>query len=326
MIGISKIAFRAVLIAGTLATNSARSQTPTSSPEGHVTQVFNDVKLLPAQAEAHPAALNDRVDENTGLRTGDDSRSELTFADLTITRLGANTIFSFNRAGRSIRLDSGAILLYAKKNSGGAEVSTKAVTVGVTGTTLIVDSTAKIGDSLIVLEGGALMTLKSHRDQASYIQGGQMLRVPTGAEKIPKPVNIRVEDLLRTHPLLANFPPLPSEDLMLAVAQGQNAPPPPPQTEGPVRTTKKRSQPKPQPQLQPTPVQGVPVTQTAPAPGPLSIVTGFPSGVVIYPQLQPRGSGRPGSVRNPPGGYTPKKPTPTPPPRKKRKPGSSPVG
>src|SRR4029077_12559998 len=129
--------------------------------------------------------------------------------DLTISRLGENTIFSFNRAGRSVRLDSGSILLYVKKNSSGAEISTKAVTVGISGTTLIVDSTPKDGDNLIVLEGGARMTLKNHSDQSSFIQGGQMLRVPNGAIKIPKPTNVRIEELLKTHPLRAVFSPFP---------------------------------------------------------------------------------------------------------------------
>src|ERR1700731_178778 len=134
----SRAVFCAFVITGPLIASFALSQT--SGPEGHGTAIFHDAQLLPEQADSRPAAMNDKVDDGTALRTGDDSRSELTFADLTITRLGANTVFSFNKAGRSIQLDSGAILLYARKNSGGAEISTKAVSVGVTGTTLILES------------------------------------------------------------------------------------------------------------------------------------------------------------------------------------------
>src|SRR6266849_1202450 len=164
----SRMALCVLVMAGATAGNLAQSPTP--EPEGRVTSIFHDVPLLPAQADPRAAALNDKVSNGTALRTGDDSRSELTFGDLTITRLGENTIFSFNRAGRSVRLDSGSILLYVKKNSSGAEVSTKAVTVGIAGTTLIVDSTPQGGDNLIVLEGGARMTLKNHLDQSSSIQ------------------------------------------------------------------------------------------------------------------------------------------------------------
>src|SRR5581483_3234862 len=97
----------------------------TAGPEGRVTAVFHDVQLLPANAGPHSAAIDDMVYEGNALRTGSDSRSELTFADLTITRLGENTIFTVNKAGRSVHLDSGAILLYVRKDSGGAEISTK---------------------------------------------------------------------------------------------------------------------------------------------------------------------------------------------------------
>lgn len=88
-----------VLAAVTVIT-SISGQWPTPSPEGRVTVVFHDVQLWPAQADARPAVIDDKVDEGTALRTGDHSRSQLTFTDLTIRRLGANTVFSFNKAGR----------------------------------------------------------------------------------------------------------------------------------------------------------------------------------------------------------------------------------
>src|SRR5712691_6905567 len=68
--------------------------------KAHVSQVIQDVRLLGAQGAPRPATVNDTVTEQMGVRTGVESRAELTFADLTITRLGANTIFSFKRGGR----------------------------------------------------------------------------------------------------------------------------------------------------------------------------------------------------------------------------------
>ena len=38
--------------------------------EARVTQIINDVKILPGQAEAKPAVLNDQVREGTAVRTG----------------------------------------------------------------------------------------------------------------------------------------------------------------------------------------------------------------------------------------------------------------
>jgi hypothetical protein len=218
----------AFVMTGALVAGFALSQTP--EPEGHVTAIFHEVQLLPEQADARPAALNDKVSNGTALRTGDDSRSELTFGDLTITRLGEDTIFSFNRAGRSVRLDSGAILLYARKNSGAAEISTKAVSVGITGTTVIFESRVDSYDRLIVLEGHARFSLNNFPDQSTDVRAGQLLNVKAGSKKLPKPGRVDLRRIMNTHPLIKNFPPLPSLDLILAAADGRNPnrPPPPP--------------------------------------------------------------------------------------------------
>jgi hypothetical protein len=223
----SRVTLCAFVTTGALLASFALSQT--SEPEGHVTAIFHDVQLLPEQAAARPAAINDKVDDGTALRTGDDSRSELTFADLTITRLGANTIFSFNKAGRSVRLDSGAILLYARKNSGGAEISTKAVSVGITGTTVIMETRADSYDRLTVLEGDARFSLNNFPDQSTEVYAGQLLNVKAGAKKLPKPGRVDLRRIMNTHPLIKNFPPLPSLDLILAVAGGGNLNRPQPQ-------------------------------------------------------------------------------------------------
>ncbi|HEU5247124.1 MAG TPA: hypothetical protein VFU09_08555, partial [Candidatus Udaeobacter sp.] len=63
--------------------------------QARVSQVIQDVRLMEARGAPRPAAVNDTVTQQMGVRTGVESRAELTFTDLTITRLGANTIFSF---------------------------------------------------------------------------------------------------------------------------------------------------------------------------------------------------------------------------------------
>ena len=107
--------------------------------EARVTQVVNDVKLLLEQSAPRPAAISDLVRHGTAVRTGTQSRSELTFADLTITRLGANTIFSFKEGTREMNLIDGAILFQVPKGSGGATIRTVGVTAAITGTTGIAE-------------------------------------------------------------------------------------------------------------------------------------------------------------------------------------------
>src|SRR5437016_14487031 len=68
--------------------------------EAQVTQVIQDVRLLPSNAAPRPASVSDRVHEDTAVRTGVESRTELTFQDMTLTRLGSQTIFSFKSGDR----------------------------------------------------------------------------------------------------------------------------------------------------------------------------------------------------------------------------------
>ena len=80
-----------------------------------------------------PAAVNDDVRHGTAVQTGVQSRSELTFKDQTITRLGEKTIFSVGDGPRAIDLGSGQFLLYAPKKAGGAKVKMGPVTAAISG-------------------------------------------------------------------------------------------------------------------------------------------------------------------------------------------------
>ena len=202
-----------------------------AAKEARVTQVIREVKLLPSKADERPASVNDKVSEDTGVKTGGDSRSELTFPDMTITRLGSNTIFSFTRAGHTAKVDSGSILLRVPKDSGGGTIKNNAVTVAITGTTVIFEGSRGTKSKLITLEGRARVSLTSKPGDPRNVLAGQMLDVPAGATTLPMPVNIDLNDVMQNHPLITDFRPLPSRPQIMAAAQQQ--PPPPPRTSGP---------------------------------------------------------------------------------------------
>ncbi len=204
-----------VLIAGYLVAEDSPKK------GARVTRIIRDVKVLPSGSPARPAALDEMVRENTGVRTGDESRSELTFADLTITRLGANTIFSFNRAGRSAELGNGSMLLRVPKDSDGATIRTSAITVGITGTTVIFEGNRAGRSKLIVLEGDASLRLVKHPKEFKRVLAGQMLDVKAGATTLPDPVTVDLRQIMKSHPLIADFPPLPSQDLIVAAMRKQ---------------------------------------------------------------------------------------------------------
>ena len=72
--------------------------------QAEVTKVINVVSLLPRQTRATPG---DVVRGDNALKTGGDSRAELQFPDLTITRVGSNALFLFLSGGCRRREGSG---------------------------------------------------------------------------------------------------------------------------------------------------------------------------------------------------------------------------
>jgi ferric-dicitrate binding protein FerR (iron transport regulator) len=188
--------------------------------EARVTQVVRDVKVLAPHAAARAAHFNDNVTDGSAVHTGADSRAELTFADLTITRVGANSIFSFDQDGRNVNIESGAILLRVPKDSGGASIRSSTLTVGISGTTVMFESHPRNYSKLIVLEGSSEAWLTKHPGK-KIVHAGQMLIVKPGATHLPDPVDIDESLVLRTASLITEFPPLPSLNLMRGVAVDQ---------------------------------------------------------------------------------------------------------
>ena len=179
-----------------------------------MTQVIRDVNLLPPDAPPRRAVLNEIVRETTAVKTGGGSRAELTFIDLTITRLGANTLYRFKKSGRAVDLESGSILLRVPKDSGGATIITSSVTAGSTGTTFIFETARGGGARLTVLEGSARLTLVKHPDQTRGVTAGQALEVPPGAARIPEPKAVDLDRLMKTSTLIVGFRSLPSQNLI----------------------------------------------------------------------------------------------------------------
>src|SRR5438477_5752787 len=189
--------------------------------EARVTQVVKDVKILPAQAAPRPATLSDTVRGDTAVRTGVESRAELTFGDLTIARLGANTIFSFNEGTRTVDLNNGAILLRVPKGSGGTKIQTAAVTAAITGTTVIAEYHPKSYAKYLVLEGTMRIYLKGVLGESVLMHAGQMMILNPNTTRLSEPVDFDLERLLKTSHFVQGFRPLPSVPLLADVQREQ---------------------------------------------------------------------------------------------------------
>src|SRR5438128_1323340 len=190
--------------------------------EARVTQIVRDVKLLPNAAPARPAVVNDPVRHGTAVRTGIESRTELTFPDATLARLGANTIFSFTEGTRNLELTDGAMLLRVPKNAGGAKINTAAVTAAITGTTVMLEFHKNSYIKFIVLEGTGRVFLPSRVGESVLVHAGQMLIAKPDAKNLPNPVDVDIRKLRKTSRLIRGFGKMGSEDLIAQTEADQD--------------------------------------------------------------------------------------------------------
>src|SRR6267142_586229 len=147
--------------------------------ESKVTEIIKEVNLLPASAAtAAPATLNAVVKAPDRVRTGAESRTELTAPDNTITRIGANTVFSFENQGRVLNLEQGSLLFHSPRGIGGGTIKSGGASAAVLGTTLMVSATPDSGFKVILLEGRGRVVLPNGR--SAGLRAGQMVYVLPG--------------------------------------------------------------------------------------------------------------------------------------------------
>jgi hypothetical protein len=215
-----------ILVAFTVAIGPTTFTIAAERNEARITQAVHDVRLFAPNAAPRPASVNDNVGPGAAVRTGRDSRAELTFTDRTLTRLGANTAFSFGEGARAFDLANGSILLYVPKSSGGARIDTTVATVAGSSFTAMAAYHPKSSLKFIILEGHGSVTLKHHPGQTRALHAGQMIMVRQDATKLPEPQDIDLSELITTSLLITKFPPLPNLNMILTEANNQQVSPP----------------------------------------------------------------------------------------------------
>jgi uncharacterized RmlC-like cupin family protein len=189
--------------------------------ETSVTQVFNDIKLLSPQAPPRPVAASDSVRDGNAIRSGAASRSELTFTDQTIVRLGAKTIVSFSDGTRTMHLGEGAILFQIPKGAAGAKIKTAAITAASTGATGIIERHAQFYVKVLVLEGTVRCYLANQIGESLLVQPGQILITKPDVTELPDPAHFDIARAMKTCLLVREFQPLPSQRLIESEEQKQ---------------------------------------------------------------------------------------------------------
>ena len=194
--------------------------------DARVTQIVHDVRVLASRTASRPAAMNETVVPGAAVRTGNDSRAELTFDDQSLTRLGANTLFTFGKAPHEFDLDSGALLLCVPPEAGSARVSTPAVSAAISGGINMSEYHKNSWTKFIVIEGRGVATLKS-TGETLVLLPGQMITLPPHAKHFTKVQNIDLKKLVENS-MLIKFAKLPSwvSTLINAEIRKQQSSPP----------------------------------------------------------------------------------------------------
>lgn len=186
-------------------------QSPAASlTSGTITEIVNDVKVVSMPSrEASGAKLNALFNSPDLIRTGPSSRAELTAADKTITRVGANTVFAFEPKGRDIRLEQGSLLFHSPSGKGGGTIKSGGASAAVLGTTIMVSATPipangkAHGFKVILLEGKGRVTLGN--GVFVTLRAGQMVFVLPGATKFGPVLDINLGKLIAGSNLVNGF-------------------------------------------------------------------------------------------------------------------------
>ena len=215
----------AVLVAVTFVYTSFTHLTtagPLTSAE--VTKIINQVSVIDPAKGGHPALLREVLKDDLALQTGIKSRSELLFQDNTLTRIGAETLFSFKTGTRDLTLEKGSMLLQVPKGLGGAKIRTAAVTAAITGTTIMMEYIPKQYIKVLVLEGSLRLSRNGSFGDALLLRPGKMVIMRPDAKRIPDPIDVNLEHIVKTSTLVnfPNSPALPSMPLIQASIDDQH--------------------------------------------------------------------------------------------------------
>lgn len=189
--------------------------------ESTFTEIIKEAKVVDAADSSSVTAKKDMVFHAPDLvRTGPDSRLEMTAPDETITRVGANSVFTFETGERDIRLEKGSVLFHPPAGVGGGKIKHGGMSAAVLGTTLITSVMPDGSFKVMVLEGEGVVTLANGKTVT--LQAGQTLTVPPGGNDFGPVQNFNLENAVTHLALVVGFShPLSSMPLINAAIQHQ---------------------------------------------------------------------------------------------------------
>ncbi len=167
------------------------------------TDIVKDVMVINAATKQEtPAKAGDILVPPNVLKTGPDSRAELISEDKTVTRVGANTIFSVEADSRDVNIAQGSVLFNSPKGKGGGRIKSAGATASVLGTTLIVGANQSGGFKVMLLEGKG--QVDGAKGGSSKLSPGQMSFALPG-QAPTRPLNFELKGQVGGSKLVGGF-------------------------------------------------------------------------------------------------------------------------
>lgn len=168
-----------------------------------VSKVVNDVRIYGGSSDGQTATEGARIGSSNSVHTGRRSRAELTFPDTTLTRIGANSVFSMSAGGRDLELKQGTMMIQVPKDSGGATIRTATVTASITGSTALFEYSPGRWVKLINVEGTMKLGIKrtvdgKTRTEYREVKPGEIITMHPNGRDVPAPMVINLARLIRT--------------------------------------------------------------------------------------------------------------------------------
>jgi len=195
----------------------------TEFKDAEITTLKNIVEHDAGQGAA-PAKVNEKIGENSKVTTAAASMAELTFGDSSMTRIGANSVFSFQSKERLVKLDKGTALIHATPGNGGATVDCGGVTAAVSGSTFMASRSATGGAVFVLLESSGSLKVTTPGGQTAVIMPGQAASTGTGPKSAIQVFDVDVKKVMDTTPLVQGFKKeLPSQAEINVVSEKQQS-------------------------------------------------------------------------------------------------------
>jgi hypothetical protein len=166
--------------------------------------------------------INDKIESDTQVGTGEQSMCELSLDDKSVTRIGANALFSFVKQERLVKCDKGTFLVSKDPETETITVTTGSVTAAVNGSTVMFD-VKDDATHIAVAETTTGVVVTDKNGKSMTLQSGEGISATPNGMISSSPKSVDVKDLISSSPLFTEkgLPPLANDALIKGVASAQ---------------------------------------------------------------------------------------------------------